>query len=142
MSKSTPTTQEKKPLGTIIAAVVLAVVSIWWLALGFLYFFGSWYWLFYAGIPFVWVWGILYGFMGFIGLIIAGGLYTGVRQAWTITLIIAILDILFSIPALFNGYGITGAVLSAVVIIVLLIPGTRAYYKRETPPANASNPKN
>jgi lysylphosphatidylglycerol synthetase-like protein (DUF2156 family) len=129
------TPMQKKPLGAALVAVIMGIVSFWWLFLGIMYFFGSWVWLFYAGIPFVWLLGIIYGIMGFIGLGIAGGLNTGLKQAWTVTLILVILYLIFSIPALFNGYGIFGAALSAVVLVILLIPSVRAYYKKETPPA-------
>lgn len=118
-----------RPIGATIAAVIMGIASIWWLMLGFLYFFGS-FWFWYAGFPFAWIWGIMYGILGFIGLGLAGGLAAGYRQAYSSTLILAVIFLVFSIPALFNGYGITGAVLSAIVVVVLLIPSVRAFYTR------------
>jgi hypothetical protein len=116
-----------RPIGATIAAVIMGIASIWWLLLGFLYFFGGFFW-WYIGFPFAFLWGILYGIIGFIGLGLAGGLAAGYRQAYSSTLIIAILFLVFSIPALLNGYGITGAVLSAIVLVVLLIPSVKAFY--------------
>ena len=67
---------------------------------------------------------------GFIGLGLAGGLAAGYRQAYSSTMIIAVLFLVFSIPALLNGYGITGAALSAVTLVLLLIPSVRRFYTR------------
>jgi hypothetical protein len=118
-----------RPIGATIAAVIMGIASIWWLMLGFMYFFGS-FWFWYAGFPFAWIWGIMYGIMGFIGLGLAGGLAAGYRQAYSSTMILAVLFLAFSIPALFSGYGITGAALSAVTLVLLLIPGVKGFYVR------------
>ncbi len=118
-----------RPLGATVAYAILGITSLWWLMLGFTYFFGSFWW-WYAGFPFAWIWGIMYGIMGFLGLGLAGGLAAGYRSAYTTTLLLAILFLIFSIPALFSGFGIVGAILSATVLGVLLIPSVKAFFKQ------------
>lgn len=92
-----------RPIGATILFVILAIASIWWISLGLLYFFGS-FWFWYRGFPFAFVWGIIYGLMGIFGLGLAGGLAAGYQQAYTTTLVLAIIFLIFSIPALVNGY--------------------------------------
>jgi hypothetical protein len=116
-----------RPLGATIVYVIMAIASIWWLMLGFLYFFGGFWW-WYAGFPFAWLWGIIYGIAGLIGLGLAGGLAAGYRQAYSSTLILAALFLVISIPALFNGYGIAGAALSAIVLVLMLVPSVKSFY--------------
>ncbi len=116
-----------RPLGATIAFGIMGIASFWWLMLGFSYFFGSFWW-WYAGFPFAWIWGIMYGIMGFFGLGLAGGLAAGYRQAYTTTLILAILFLVFSIPALFTGFGVIGAALSATELVLLMIPGVKAFF--------------
>jgi hypothetical protein len=70
----------------------------------------------------------MYGILGFIGLGLAGGLAAGYRQAYSSTLVIAVLFLAFSIPALLTGYGIAGAALSAVTVVLLLIPSVKGFY--------------
>lgn len=118
-----------RPLGATIVFVIMAIASIWWLVLGVTYFFGSFWW-WYIGFPFAWLWGILYGILGLIGLGLAGGLAAGYRQAYVSTLALAVIFLIFSIPALVNGYGIIGAVLSAVVVVLLLVPSVKAFFIR------------
>ena len=118
-----------RPIGATIVYLIMAIASLWWLMLGILYFFGSFWW-WYAGFPFAWLWGIAYGIMGLIGLGLAGGLAAGYRQAYASTLFLAIIFLAFSIPALVNGYGIFGAGLSAVVLILLLVPNVRRFYTK------------
>jgi hypothetical protein len=118
-----------RPIGATIVYIIMGIASFWWLMLGFTYFFGSFWW-WYAGFPFAWIWGIMYGIMGLIGLGLAGGLFAGRREAYTSTLILAVLFLVFSIPALFNGWGIAGAVLSATVVVLLLVPNVKAFYYR------------
>lgn len=118
-----------RPIGATLVYLIMAFASIWWLMLGFTYFFGNFWW-WYAGFPFAWLWGIMYGFMGLIGLGLTGGLAVGVRQAYEATLILAIIFLVFSIPALVNGYGILGAVLSGTVVVLLLIPSVKAFFKK------------
>ncbi|XHH10016.1 MAG: hypothetical protein ACFCUE_05130 [Candidatus Bathyarchaeia archaeon] len=116
-----------RPVGATIVYIIMAIASIWWLTLGFLFFFGN-FWFWYAGFPFAWLWGIIYGIAGFVGLGLAGGLAAGYRQAYSTTLLLAILFLVFSIPAWFTGYGIGGAVLSAVVLVLLLVPSVKKFY--------------
>lgn len=118
-----------RPIGATLLFVILAIASIWWISLGLLYFFGS-FWFWYRGFPFAFVWGIIYGLMGIFGLGLAGGLAAGYQQAYTTTLVLAIIFLIFSIPALVNGYGITGAVLSVIALILLLLPNVRAFYTK------------
>lgn len=118
-----------RPIGATIVYIIMAIASLWWLSLGILYFFGG-FWFWYAGFPFAWLWGIIYGIAGLAGLGLAGGLAAGYRQAYSTTLILAVLFLAFSIPALFTGYGITGAVLSAIVLLFLLVPSVRNFYTR------------
>jgi hypothetical protein len=118
-----------RPIGATIVYIIMAIASLWWLTLGFLYFFGGFWW-WYAGFPFAWIWGIFYGIAGFVGLGLAGGLAAGYSQAYSTTMLVAILFLIFSIPALFNGFGIGGAVLSAIVIVLLLIPSVREFYTK------------
>jgi hypothetical protein len=116
-----------RPVGATIVYIIMAIASLWWLVLGFTYFFGGFWW-WYAGFPFAFLWGIIYGIAGLIGLGLAGGLAAGYRQAYSSTLLLAILFLVFSIPALFNGYGISGAVFSAIVVVLLLVPSVKAFY--------------
>lgn len=125
--------EEKRPLGATVAIVIMAIASLWWLMLGILYFFGAFWW-WYAGFPFAWLWGILYGLMGFIGLGITAGLYMRLRQSYNATLILSIIFVVFSIPALLSGYGIVGAIMSGILLIVLLMPSVKAYFNRDQPP--------
>ena len=119
-----------RPVGATLVYVIMAIASLWWLVLGFTYFFGGFFW-WYAGFPFAFLWGIIYGIAGFVGLGLAGGLAAGYRQAYSTTLILAVLFLVFSIPALLNGYGIIGAALSAILLVLLLVPSVRAFYTRE-----------
>jgi lysylphosphatidylglycerol synthetase-like protein (DUF2156 family) len=116
-----------RPLGATVVYIIMAIASLWWLSLGFLYFFGGW-WFWYAGFPFAFLWGIIYGIAGFVGLGLAGGLAAGYRQAYATTIIVAGLFLVFSIPALLNGFGIAGAALSAIVVVLLLIPSVKSFY--------------
>ena len=116
-----------RPVGATIVYVIMAIASLWWLVLGITYFFGSFWW-WYAGFPFAWIWGIMYGIMGLIGLGLAGGLAAGYRQAYSTTMLLAVIFLIFSIPALVNGFGIAGAGLSAVVLVLLLVPSVKAFY--------------
>ena len=116
-----------RPVGATVAYAIMAIASIWWIMLGLTYFFGSFWW-WYAGFPFAWLWGIMYGLMGFIGLGLAGGLAAGFRQAYTTTVILAVIFLVLSIPALVNGYGIVGAALSAIMLGLLVVPSVRAYF--------------
>jgi len=125
--------EQKRPLGATIAIVIMGIASFFWLMLGVLYFFGGFWW-WYAGFPFAWLWGILYGLMGFFGLGITAGLHMRLRQSYNVTLILAIIFVVFSIPALFSGYGIVGAVMSGILLIVLLMPSVKAYFNRDKPP--------
>jgi len=118
-----------RPAGATIVYIIMAIASLWWLVLGITYFFGSFWW-WYAGFPFAWLWGIMYGIMGLFGLGLAGGLAAGYRQAYGTTMFLAIIFLIFSIPALVNGYGLTGAGLSAVVLVLLLVPSVKAFYRR------------
>lgn len=131
-------TQQQRPIGAIIVYVIMAVASIWWLMLGVTYFFGSFWW-WYAGFPFAWLWGIIYGLMGLFGLGLTAGLAAGIRQAYVSTLFLAIIFLVFSIPALVNGYGIAGAILSGVVVILLMIPNVKAFFKHESFPTSTLN---
>jgi len=125
--------EEKRPLGATILIVFLAAASLWWLLLGITYFFGGFWW-WYAGFPFAWLWGIMYGIMGFIGLGMAGGLYMRLKQSYNATLILSIIFVILSIPSVFSGYGILGAVMAGIMLIACLIPSVKAYFNRETPP--------
>lgn len=116
-----------RPLGATVVYVIMGIASLWWLMLGITYFFGSFWW-WYVGFPFAWLWGIMYGLMGIIGLGLAGGLAAGYRQAYTTTLILALLFLVFSIPALVNGYGIIGAALSAITLGLLLVPSVKGFF--------------
>ncbi|MCW4017152.1 MAG: hypothetical protein NWF00_00475 [Candidatus Bathyarchaeota archaeon] len=121
-----------RPIGATVVYVIIAAASIWWLALGLMYFFGSFWW-WYVGFPFAWLWGIMYGLLGLFGLGITAGLAAGYRQAYTSTLILAVIFLVFSIPALVNGYGIIGAALSAIVLVLLLIPNVKTFFRQESP---------
>jgi hypothetical protein len=131
--------QEKKPIWATIVTIVMAAASIWWLLLAATYFFGAFWW-WYAGFYGAWLYALLYGLMGFIGLGIAGGLQMRLKQAYTATFIIAIIFLVFSIPSVYYAYlegtwyGIPTLILSAIVIILMLLPGVKEYFNKETPP--------
>lgn len=114
--------------------VIMGAASILWLILGVVYFFGFiWWWA--AGYPWAWLLGILYGLLGLIGLGIAGALAMGLRQAYTATLILSIIFVAFSIPSFYylDWYGIISGIIWGIVLILLLIPSTKAFFKHETP---------
>ncbi len=131
--------QEKKPLGATIVTILMALASIWWLVLAATFFFGAFWW-WYMGFYGAWLYALLYGLLGFIGLGIAGGLQMRLKQAYTATLIISIIFLVFSIPSIYYAaigegwYGIPAAILSLIVLVLLLMPGVKAYFNKETPP--------
>ena len=127
-------TEEKRPLGATLAIVLMAAASFWWLMLAVIYFFG-WFWWAAAGYPWAGLLGIIYGIMGIIGLGIAGGLYMGLRQSYNVTLFLSIIFLVFSLPSFYyqDWYGIIAAILWGVVLISLLMPGVKAFFKHETP---------
>ena len=124
--------EQKRPLAATIVIILVGLASIWWLSLAFLYFFGA-FWLWYEGFFGAWFMAFLYGMCGFIGLGITAGLQQKLRQAYNASLIIAIIFVIFSLPAIVTGYGIGGLILSGILLILLLMPSVKAYFKRDMP---------
>ena len=122
-----------RPTGVTILSILMLVVSIWWLIMGALYFFGGFYWIFVAGWFGVWAWiyGALMFLLGLIGLGVAGGLQMGVRWARNFTLFLAVIMFLFSIPAWFSGYGIVSAILSLIIIYYLYTPSVKKFFSHD-----------
>ena len=131
-------TEQKTPIGATVVTILMAVVSIYWILLAATYFFGAFWW-WYMGFYGAWLYALLYGIMGFVGLGIAGGLRMGYRQAYTATLMISIIFLVFSIPSFYYAYigegwyGIPSAVLSAIVLVILLMPSVKGYFTKEIP---------
>jgi len=124
--------EQKRPLAATIVIIIMGLASIWWLSLAFLYFFGAfWFWI--EGIFGAWFIAFLYGLAGFFGLGITAGLQQRLRQAYNATLIVAIIFLIFSFPAIVTGYGIGGLIISGILLILLLMPSVKAYFKRNYP---------
>ena len=124
--------EQKRPLAATIVIILMGLASIWWLSLAFLYFFGAfWFWI--EGIFGAWFIAFFYGLAGFFGLGITAGLQQRLRQAYNGSLIVAIIFLIFSLPAIVTGYGIGGLIISGILFILLLMPGVKAYFKRDYP---------
>ena len=119
-----------RPTGVTLLAALMGGVSLWWLITAAFYFFGGFFFIFALGFlgVFAWMYGILLGFLGLIGLGAAGGLMQGSRQAYGFTKIIAVIGLLFSIPALLNGVGVVGAIIYLLILFYLSRPGVKAFF--------------
>ena len=124
--------EQKRPLAATIVIILMGIASIWWLSLAFLYFFGAfWFWI--EGIFGAWFIAFFYGLAGFFGLGITAGLQQRLRQAYNGSLIVAIIFLIFSLPAIVTGYGIGGLIISGILFILLLMPSVKAYFSRDLP---------
>jgi hypothetical protein len=120
-----------RPTGVTIVGFLMLAVSIYWLILGIAYFFGAFWWIWIYGWlgVYAWFYGGLLLLLGFIGLGVSGGLMTGMKQARTFTLIIAVIGLLFAIPSALSGYGIIGMIIYAIIIFYLYRPNVKAYFQ-------------
>jgi len=119
-----------RPTHVTALAVLMALVSLWWLVLAALYFFGRLFSIFELGFLglFVWLYVMLLGFLGLIGLGPLAGLMHGTREAYGFTKIVAIIGLLFSIPAWFKGVGIVGAVIYILILYCLSRPAVKEFF--------------
>jgi hypothetical protein len=120
----------ERPTGVTILAVLMLFASLWYLMTAAFYFFGGFIWIFTLGWlgAFAWMYGLLLGVLGLIGLGISGGLMQGVPQAYTLTKILAIIGLVFSIPELLYGFGIVGAIFYVLVLFYLSKPAVKAFF--------------
>ncbi|MFW9963273.1 MAG: hypothetical protein ACFFCX_06910 [Candidatus Sifarchaeia archaeon] len=115
-----------KPTGVLLLAILQLINALLWIVAG--------YWLISTlglvgsllAIPFL--------IVGIIGLILFYGLYTTKGWAWLWTMIINILGIVGGVLAFdslltFPYAQLGGFILSIIVVIYLLMPSTRAYFK-------------
>ncbi len=115
-----------KPTGVLILAILQLIGAISWLALGALAFM--------AGALLLPIFGMLFAiiplFIGIIGLILFYGLYTLKGWAWLWTLIFNLLGVILGLFGnLTDIMNLLSLALSAIIVIYLLIPSTRAAFK-------------
>jgi uncharacterized membrane protein (DUF2068 family) len=116
------TALQNRPLGITIIAVVLVVAGVIGIIAGIFTLVGSFF-VFYhpiAGmrVGFIGVTSIL---LGAIDLFVAWGLWTLKRWAFLVTVIIAALDILQALWALFSGVNFWSALFSIILPAIVLI---------------------
>ncbi len=115
-----------KPTGVMILALLQLVSALSWLALGALAFI--------AGAMLLPLFGMLLAFfpliIGIIGLILFYGLWTQKGWAWFWTLIINLLGVILGLLGnLTDIVNLLSLAISAIIVIYLLLPATRAYFK-------------
>ena len=115
-----------KPTGVLILAILQLISAISWLAVGALAFM--------AGALLLPIFGMLLAFfpliIGIIGLILFWGLWTTKGWTWFWTLIINILGVLSGLLGnLTDLMNLLSLALSVIIVIYLLLPGTRAHFR-------------
>ncbi|UCE09871.1 MAG: hypothetical protein JSW61_13005 [Candidatus Thorarchaeota archaeon] len=116
-----------KPTGVLILAILQLIIAILWLALGALLLMAGTGTLLDIILMFLAVFPIV---LGVIGLILFYGLYTLKGWAWLWALIINILGILSGLMgSLTDIVNLLSLGLSVVIVLYLLMPATRAYFK-------------
>jgi len=115
-----------KPTGVLILAILQLISALSWLALGALAFM--------AGAMLLPLFGMLLAFfpliIGIIGLILFYGLWSLKGWAWFWTLIINLLGVILGLLGnLADIMNLLSLAISAIIVIYLLLPSTRAYFK-------------
>jgi len=115
-----------KPTGVLILAILQLISALSWLALGALAFM--------AGAMLLPLFGMLLAFfpliIGIIGLILFYGLWSLKGWAWFWTLIINLLGVILGLLGnLTDIVNLLSLAISAIIVIYLLLPSTRAYFK-------------
>ena len=120
-----------KPMGVLILAVLQLIAALLYLYIGGILLIAA------LGLG---IFAVLLAFpalilfiVGIIGLILFYGLYTTKKWAWLWALIINLLGILgglLRVSELLTDYiGLAGFAVSLIIVIYLLMPGTRAHFK-------------
>ncbi|MFW9845415.1 MAG: hypothetical protein ACFFD6_01600 [Candidatus Thorarchaeota archaeon] len=113
-----------KPTGVLILAILQLLSALAWLATGILILMA------FGFDPIALLLGAFLSFffliVGIIGLILFYGLWTTKGWAWLWTLIINILGILLAIGDPIGN--IIPLAISAIIVIYLLMPGTRSHF--------------
>ena len=115
-----------KPTGVLILAILQLISAISWLALGALAFI--------AGALLLPIFGLLFAMIpliiGIIGLILFYGLWSLKGWAWLWTLIINLLGVIFGVLGnLADLMNLLSLAISLIIVIYLLLPGTRAHFR-------------
>ncbi len=115
-----------KPTGVLILAILQLISALSWLARGALAFM--------AGAMLLPLFGMLLAFfpliIGIIGLILFYGLWSLKGWAWFWTLIINLLGVILGLLGnLADIMNLLSLAISAIIVIYLLLPSTRAYFK-------------
>jgi hypothetical protein len=115
-----------KPTGVVILAVLQLISALSWLALGALAFM--------AGALLLPIFGMLLAFfpliIGIIGLILFYGLWSLKGWAWFWTLIINLIGLVLGIMGnLTDLMNLLSLAISAIIVIYLFLPGTRAHFR-------------
>ncbi|MFX1579283.1 MAG: hypothetical protein ACFFBJ_06510 [Promethearchaeota archaeon] len=115
-----------KPTGVMILAILQLISAISWLAVGGLALI--------AGAMLLPIFGMLLAFfpliIGIIGLILFYGLWTLKGWAWLWTLIINLLGLILGLLGnLTDIMNLISLAISALIVIYLLIPSTRAAFR-------------
>ncbi len=119
-----------KPTGVLILAILQLIGALMWIIAGYLLIslIADPLSALLLALP-----AILFLIVGIIGLILFYGLYTTKGWAWLWTLIINLLGILSGAlgweSLLTNLVQLGGFILSIIIVIYLLMPSTRAYFK-------------
>ena len=120
-----------KPTGVLILAILQLIAAILYLIAGgmlLMVALGLGIFAILAAFP-----ALILFIVGIIGLILFYGLYTTKKWAWLWTLIINLLGILgglLRVGELLTDYaGLAGFAVSLIIVIYLLMPGTRAHFK-------------
>ena len=116
----------QKPTGVLILAFLQLISALSWLALGALAFL--------AGAMLLPLFGMLLAFfpliIGIIGLILFYGLWTLKGWAWFWTLLINLIGLILGIMGnLTDIVNLISLAISAIIVIYLFLPGTRAHFK-------------
>jgi uncharacterized membrane protein (DUF2068 family) len=119
--------QKQRPLGVTIIAILTIIGGIALVSTGAA--------LFVIGI------GVVLMVLGIAYFVMAYGLWKGKRWAWTITLIISVISIIFGIASIATGNveAIINIIINAVVIYYLYRPNVKAYFGK-TMSSSSSDP--
>ena len=112
--------QKHRPLGVTIIAILTAIGGIVFLASGAV--------LLIVGI------GIILLALGIAYFVMAYGLWTGKRWAWSITLILSVIGIIVAIASIVAGNvgSIISIIINGVVIYYLYRPNVKAFFGKQS----------
>ena len=111
--------QKHRPLGVTIIAILTAIGGIVFLASGAVLIVGI---------------GIILLALGIAYFVMAYGLWTGKRWAWTITLILSVIGIIVAIASIVAGNvgAIISIIIHGVVIYYLYRPNVKAFFGKQS----------